>query len=331
MDYGFRTMRNFNTVVAGLTVKELLGPNPYRFALLFSPVANQLLTGAPIAAAVFAAGANQKWTVPNGVTAVIDSYAWGSGGNAGASGALLGGGGGGGGGWARSGPETVVGGQTWSVSVDAGGLGGQSTIIDASNNNLVIATSGATGVLDIGGAGGVGSTGATGSTGGAGAAATALAGTGAGGGGGAGNPTNGGAGAAAVGGAGGGAATISGYGQGGAGGNGSLTGVAGLSGVIPGGGGGGGGKTGGGVGVGADGLAVIFYEPAGTGLAISIDQDPNLVLLQGAFNFLPGRPYPIKLNIDDIGSAIMEPWYVISGLANQIVRVTEYSYVPERR
>lgn len=320
-------MRNFNTVTAGIAVSELMGPNPYRYALLMSPVANQL-AAATIVAQVFMAGINQTWTVPNGVVRLNDIYVWGSGGNSGASGAVLGGGGGGGGGFARTGGLTVVPGTTFAINVDSAGNGSQSTVADATATTIATATSGITPVLNAAGVQGFGTVGIEITQGGAGDASTGLAGTGAGGGGAGGRTTNGTAGAGAVGGAGGGIAGLGGYGVGGGGGNGSVLTVAGVAGTGPGGGGGGGGKTGGAVGAGADGLVVVLYTPADPLMAISIDQDPNLILLQGALNWLPGRAYPVLLTAKDIGDAIMDPWYVISGVAAQKVRVTEYSYVP---
>lgn len=328
MEYGKRTMRNFNTVIAGLTVTELMGPNPYRCALVFSPVANQLLGSPSLGAAVFAAGANQIWTVPTGVTVIADGFAWGSGGNSGASGAVLGGGGGGGGGFSTMGSNAVYPGQLISVNVDSAGNGGTSGISNLVAAVACSASSGVTAVLDAAGAGGGAGSGSTAQGGGNGAAATALAGVGGGSGSAGGFGANGNNAAGATGGAAAGTAQLNGYGVGGAGKNGQAIGVNGLTGGSPGAGGSGGGKTGGLVGAGADGQAIIFYPLPAESLAISIDQDPNLVLLRGAFNFLPGRPYPVILTADDIGDAIMEPWYVISGVAAQVVRVTEYSYVP---
>src|SRR5580704_9168163 len=76
----------------------------------------------------FLAGAGQTWHVPAGVTSIIDVLAWGSGGNPGASGAVLGGCRTGGGGFADSGPLPATPATVWRISVDAGGGGGQTLV-----------------------------------------------------------------------------------------------------------------------------------------------------------------------------------------------------------
>lgn len=329
MDYDCRTIRNFNTVAAGLTVLQLLGMNQYRKAIILSPLAGQSGSVQAVAAVPFAAGASQQWTVPAGVTQVVDAYVWGSGGNSDTGQAATGGGGGGGGGFATTGPLTVIPGSVFAVAVDAGGGASFSSITDPSAVLKAKANSGAVGALAVGGAGGTATTGIVTKTGGAGGTASGT--KGGGGGGGAGNNAVGGAGGAAGSqGAGGGAATILTYG---AGGNGGLGGTAvsgaGGNGVSPGGGGGGGGTTAGAAGAGASGLAVIFYVPPITGSGLSIDQDPALILGQGSLNYLFGTTYPTIITREQIGDSIRDPWYVISGLASQTVRVTEYSYVPD--
>lgn len=329
MDYGCRTMRTFNTVTAGLTVAQLAGSNPYRMSLLLSPLAAAVGSAAPIVAVVFTPGLLQNWTVPAGVTQIIDAYAWGSGGNSGAAGATLGGGGGGGGAFATTGPLTVVPGDVFVVNVGAGASVTITTIVSPSGTTLASAGPGVTAVLDAAGAAGTAPTGQIKQPGGAGFAATGLAPKGGGGGGAGGNNAAGGAGSNTIGGTGGGVVTILTYGVGGNGGAGSLANIAGVPGVLPGGGGGGGGSVTGAFGAGAAGSAVIFYAPSTLGQALSIDQDPGLVLGRGSMNFLPGITAPYMVSRDMIGWAIIDPWYVISGLANVPVRVTEYSYVPE--
>lgn len=323
-----RTMRNFNTVTAGVAALQLMGPNPYRWAMLLSPVANQL-SAAPITAAVFTAGANQLWTVPNGVTSVLDAFVWGSSGNSGAAGAVLGGGGGGGGGFDRLGPATVVPGTQYRITVDAAGGAASTKILNSLAQSIAEATSGTSGVLDAAGTGGSGTVGIDAQTGSDGIAATLQAGKGGGGGAAGGVAASGGVAANQTGGIGGGSANLGGYGVGGSGGTGGQIAVAGTTGTSPGGAPGGSGKTAGAAIVGQAGLAVIFYQAGPANQAITIDQDPNLILLEGAMNWLPGATRPFLLRKSEIGDVICDPWYVISGVAAQRVSVTEYSYVPE--
>lgn len=329
MDTGPRTMRNFNTVNLSTIVAQICGPNPYRSALVFSPVGGSSLTTAPFVASIFNAGAGQSWTVPNGVTNVLDIFAWANGGNSGAAGAVLGGGGGGSGAFCTSGALTVVPGTIYPIAVGTGGGATDSTVNNPAGTQIVRARPGTTPVLDAAGTGGAATTGVVKQAGTVGIAATALAGAGGAGAGAPGYNAQPTAAAGQVGGVGGGAVTFAPYGVGGTGGNGANSGIAGKAATSPGAGGGGAGNNGAPIGSGADGLVVVFYAPSLIAQGISIDQDPALVLLQGAFNYIAGATYPTMISRRDIGDCIIEPWFGIAGLTNQVLRVTEYSYVPE--
>jgi hypothetical protein len=313
---------------AKTAVDEMLGPNPYRKSFLLSPIAGGPGTAGAVIATVFGAGANQTWTVPNGVTNVVDMYLWGAGGNSGASGVTLGGGGGGGGGWSSVGAKTVVSSAVYTVTVGAGGGATITSIVDPSATTLAQARSGSTAVLDAAGAGATTGTGAIHVAGGAGFAATGLLGAGGGGGGAGGNNAAGSAGVNQVGGAGGGSAVILGRGQGGGGGNGQNSGLQGQNGTGPGGGGGGPGANGASAGGGADGQAVIFYSPSVYQQSVSISQRQDLLLGNGTIQYVPGITYPTCLRDEDIGMAICEAWFCIAGLAGQTFNVAEYSYIP---
>jgi hypothetical protein len=187
---------------------------------------NSLPTEAATAKVRF--NASGTFTVPTGITSVIvECWAGGAGGAP--DGALNGGNGGGGGAYSRS-TLTVVGGNSYTVTVGAGGAsnaaGGDSWF---STNATILAKGG---TISTGGqaSAGIGDVKFNGGDGAAGAAA----GVGGGGGGGAGDANNGGNASGQTGGTGGVA-------DGGNGGNGGATSTVGGSGVQPGGGGGGGG------------------------------------------------------------------------------------------
>lgn len=323
-----RTMRNFNTLVLTTSAQEICGPNPYRQSLVLSPVPASSSTAPALVAVTFAPGNAYLWQVPPGVTQVIDMYGWGAGGISGAGQAVNGGGGGGGGAFGTTGPLTVVPGSVFSLSVDAAGGGSATSITSPSGVILVNAGSGANAILSAGGAAGPATTGVIKTAGGAGG--TANTSKGAGGGGSGGNNSAGGAGnASQTGGTAGGGAVLSGYGAGAAGGAGGGANIAGTAGTLPGSGGGGGGATTGASAAGGAGLVVIFYVPSAQQSGISFDQDPGLILNQGAFNFPLALVVPQIIRRDDIGDCVIEPWYAISGVSGQTIRVTEYSYVPE--
>lgn len=322
------TMPHTINLTAGLTAIEALAPNPWRKAFLLSPIPGSLVSQPALTAAVFAAGVGQAWVVPAGVMQVFGMYCWGSGGSGGAAGLVLGGGGGGGGGFDASGPLTVAPGSTFTVDVDAGGTVSFSRVRNPALVDVVKATSGTSGLLDVNGTGGGGVTGYSPQTGGAGFAATGTAPVGGGGGGGAGSFGGGSAGAGTAGGAGGGAATLLGYGPGGGGGAGNNTSGGGDPGAIAGGGGGGGSVGGTASGTGADGLVVIFYVSPVTLVSVSLSPDSRVVAGAGAINYLSGATYPFLLTDEDVGSAIAEPWYIIGSAAGIAVQIVEYSYEP---
>lgn len=329
MDYGPRTMRNFNTLTLSTIVAEICGPNPYRSALVFSPIGGQAASAPALIVATIAPASTQSWQVPSGVTSVLDMFVWGAAGNPGAAGAVLGGGGGGGGGFATTGSLTVVPGTIYTTLSHLASGGGRANITSPAGVLLAEVGTASDGVLDVGGAGGVPAAGVIQQAGGAGSTTTALAGLGGGGGGAAGYNAPGGAGAARIGGSGGGSATYSTYGAGGAGGNGGLAAAVGLAGTSPGGAAGGSGANGAAPGASSNSLIAIIYAPSPQVQGISLDQDPSLILMQGAFNYLAGATYPTMVSRRDIGDCIIEPWYAIVGIAGQVLRVTEYSYVPE--
>src|SRR5262245_22800350 len=104
----FRTRQNTITVPFPATAVEILGPNPYRKAIVLSPLAPSPFATPGLITVQFNAGLAQSWIVPAGVNSIVNAYVWGSGGNPGAAGAALGGGGGGGGGFAGTGAKPVV-------------------------------------------------------------------------------------------------------------------------------------------------------------------------------------------------------------------------------
>lgn len=310
--------------LVGLTAGMVLGSNPRRKSFLLTPLAGGVTLAQPVTATVFAAGLAQTWTVPAGVTQLIDAYVWGAGGNAGASGAVLGGGGGGGGGFATAGALTLTPGSVWTVNVDAGAGAAFTNLTDPTGTVKARGNSGATPVLDAAGAGGTAPTGIITKTGGAGATATALGGAGGGGGGGAGNNAVGGAGAGSVGGAGGGAATLKVYGKGGDGGAGGLAGAGGVAGTIPGGGQGGAGSNKGQPPGAADGLAVFFYPTPLALQALSMSLRQDVTVGNGVMNWLPGFTYPVWIDEEQFGSAVGLPWYAVSGVDQVPVQITEF-------
>lgn len=322
----YRTQKNTIPFLAGTSPLEILGPNPRRKAIVLTPIPPGTDAGTSVSVASFTFGAGQLWQVPPRVTNVVDAYVFGAGGIAGASGVALGGGGGGGGGFADSGPQTVIGGQIWTVDVPNSGSTNDCFVTDASAAIITKCASGANGLLDAPGAGGAGVTGVQKFTGGAGAAATLLAGAGGGGGGGAGSFAAGSAGAASVGGAGGGAATIASIGAGGAGGDGGASGAPGLAGTLPGGGAGGSGDNDASMAVAGHGFAAIFYLPGTGGGAISMDPRSDVAVGRGTLNWISGVVFPLVITDLDIGSAITEPWFIVATEAATFVQVTEYLY-----
>lgn len=201
--------------------------------------------------------ASGTWAAPAGVT-LVTVQAWGAGGGGATAGAQ--GGGGGGGGAYASAMLSVVPGNTYSITVGAGGsagvAGGASQFADGSQVKAV-GGSGASGSPAAAGGTTVASVGTTRYAGGSGGAGQTGGGATRGGGGGGGSATTSGAGgngAAGSGGAGG--AGGSGTGAGGAGGN---SGSNGQNGVIPGGGGGGTGRGAATAGSGAAGRVQLTY------------------------------------------------------------------------
>lgn len=308
----------------GTAASQLLGPNLRRKAFMFGPLV-QGPAGTPnIVSVVFAAGANQTWQVPNGVTQVVDIYGWGSGGSAGAAGASVGGGGGGGGSFGTAGPLTVVPGSVFTLSVDAAGAAGTTLVTNPSGTTLISAPSGANGALGTGGAKGTATTGVIKANGGIGA--TTAAATGGGGAGAGGNASNGSNGAGQVGGAGGGADTILTFGDGGTGGAGGNANANGTAGESPGAGGGGGGSVTGSPGNAADGQVVIFYVPPSCSLMLSVSRREDVVAGQGTLNWVGCDPNPQIIWDNQIGTSIRDPWYAVSSIAGVAVQVTEYEY-----
>jgi hypothetical protein len=318
------TRKNSWTIALATTASQILCSNPRRKSIILSPVAGGIGGSPPITAVAFAAGANQLWTVPNGVTSLIDIYHWGSGGNAGAAGGALGGGGGGGGSFATCGSLTVTPGSVWNISVNAAGAASTASILGPSGTAVTTVGDGANGANQTGGTKGASTVGVIKTTGGNGFTANNTSGGGGGGAGG--NNSNGAASAGRPGGAGGGAATILTYGLGGNGGTGGLANANGTAATSPGGGGSGGGSTTGTSGAASDGLAVIFYTPSISSQCISVAQDPNVALGLGSLNYLAGATFPTVITDHDIGHVIYEPWFAISGVAGLSLFVQEYSY-----
>lgn len=322
-----RTKSNVLTPTLGLTPISVLGPNPYRKAFLLTPIAGGVAVASPIVAVPFAAGFGQLWTVPAGVTSLVDSYTWGPAGNAGLAGVAVGGGGGGGGGFDNSGAKTLVPGTQLTISVAAAGSVGTTSVADATGTTIAAATGGTNGALGVRGDGGAGTVGLVSRTGGRGAT-TAVA-TGGGGGGAAGFGADGNGAVAAVGGAGGGAANLGIYGLGGTGGNGGIANTNGTAGTSPGAAGGGGGSITGTAGTSADGLAVLLYTPSAAVQAISLSKRPNVTAGLGTLNFKGPDFLPFLLSDLEIGNSITDEWYGVSGVAGVQIEVTEYSYFTE--
>ncbi len=317
-----KTRANTVTQIVGTKPVCILSSSPLRKAFIMSPVSGGVVSLAPVAAKAFNAGLAQPWQVPLGVTQIVTMYLWGCGGNPGAAGAGLGGGGGGGSEFRLSGPQPSVPGQIWTVNVQAGGAGADSSILNPASVNMLNSKAGGNGLLDAAGVGGTGGGGLSGFgyAGGAGQAATGLAGAGGVGGGSGGTyslgstPT------------GGGGASLLGFGQGGAGGVGSSGVTPAGNGLLPGGGGGGDQANGVTPGVGADGLAVIFYVPSQAQSVISMGARSDVVPGQGSINYLSGATFPTTVTDEEIGSIIREEWWIVSSIAGQVVQITEYLY-----
>ena len=319
-----RTRQNPSTVLVGVTPVLLLPNAPRRKAFLLSPLAGNSSVANAMVAVAFQAGGATSWTVPAGVTSMIDAFVWGSAGNAGASGAVVGGGGGGGGSFATAGPQTLVPGSVWTISVDTAGSGGTSSLTNPGGGSVATAGSGANGALGAGGLGGAAVAGLVLEEGGNGA--TTATGLGGGGGGAAGYIAQGTNGAGRVGGGGGGAATYQGYGEGGTGGGGGLIAGNGGPGTAPGAGGGGGGGSGGAAGASANGLVVIFYSLPAASNYLSIDPWQGVVAGQGALNYIQGATFPTLIDDEEIGCIVREQWWAVSSVAGVPVRVVEYLY-----
>jgi hypothetical protein len=323
----FRTLQNVLTKILTTTAQELLPQNARRKAFVIAPVGG----GQTLVAQVFDGGFDGNWTVPPGVTTVVDAFCWGSGGNGGVAAAGLGGGGGGAGAFSSTGAQIVVPGTTWAVIVDQAGDGEQSSITNASATVIANSGSGINAANAVGGAAGAATAGNQQHAGGAGpttAVAAGGGGAGAGGFGGAGS-----AGTVSAGGAGGGATGYLTYGAGGTGGDGGTGGADGQNGASPGAGGGGMSDGAASQGLGSDGLAVIFYFTpllvAGQAGCISLSARSDVQPGQGTINWYPNLPYPVTLTDDEIGDIIGEPWFAVSGVDGVIVQVTEYFYQSE--
>jgi hypothetical protein len=301
----------------------MLGPVNRRRSFMLSPVAG-VGSDVPVSVAIFGPGAGQSWTVPPGVGTVLDIFAWGSGGDAGASGVSLGGGGGGGGAFASTGQLSVVQGTTYAIAVDGHGSGGQSSVTNPGGSVIASAGSGQSGAVNIGGASGQGNVGAVIENGGNGSDSTGLAGAGGGGGGAAGNADTGSDGAGFSGGPGGGSVGLGGFGTGGTGGDGSQSAAGnGNDGGTPG-AGGGGGHQGGNPGLGADGLVLVLYLPPLSAQAISVSIRQDVRPGSGTLNYLPGTTYPTVITDSDVGSMVEEQWWIVSGVDDVPVQITEF-------
>lgn len=320
----WHTRRSPVNVIVGTTAVQVFAPNPFRKAMIFNPLAGNNGNTTPFVAQAFIAGTGQTFTVPNGVTQILDIFGWGAGGNPGAAGATNGGGGGGGGAFCTAGPLTAVPGSIYAIGVDTGGGASATTVVAPDGTTLINAGSGANGVTSTKGGGGAATTGKIKQVGGGGANGAAPIG---GGGGGAGGYSAvGGAAVGSTGGTGGGAAVYSTYGKGGNGGAGGNANVNGGPGTSPGGGGGGGGSTAGGAGIPSDGLVVVFYEPSIFAQSLSLGPDQNVVAGQGFINITPQTTYPIILTDEEIGNAITEPLFAISGVAGIVLSALEFFY-----
>ena len=201
---------------------------------------NTLGTGTPHEQTYVSSG---TWIAPDNIN-MVDVECWGGGGGGGGSTRRQanGGGGGGGGGYAKSTNISVTPGQSYQVTIGAGGTGGGQGANGGNggsssfNNNTVVASGGSGGGVGnatpgTAGAGGTNSTGDTTYNGGNGAAGTNP--TGGGGGEGSGSTSNGNNANGSTGGSGT---------DGGDGGNGGASNTNGSAGTIPGGGGGGAGR-----------------------------------------------------------------------------------------
>lgn len=305
---------------------RIIGPNALRKALLFNPLVAGLSGVQSVVAVAFTPTTDGNWSVPAGVTKIIDGYCWGSGGKPGAPGAVLGGGGGGGGAFTSMGSLTVTPGEIFSIFVDPASGASGSTITSPAGVIVASSGSGTDGVLDVAGAHGNAAAGVIQNKGGDGGTATALAGTGGGGGAAGGLGVNGTNAAGATGGVAVGTATLGGYGVGGAGPNGSVLNVVGVVGGSPGAGGGGSGKNAAAAAGGADGLVVLFYALQDGLSGISIAPWEPVVLGQGAINFVGGPWEPTLISDADLGTSIGEAWHGISGVGSVVFRYLEITY-----
>lgn len=321
-------MQNVINQVLTTTARELLPPNPRRKAFVIAPLANNSDTLAIVAEVFNGFEIAQTWTVPAGVTSMLDAFVWGAGGAGAPDQGATGGGGGGSGGFATAGQQTLVPGSVWTVNADDSAHNiGFSSLLDPSAVLVAKANSGADATTVVGGAGGTAPTGVVKFGGTVGQ--TIAANDGGGGSGGSGYGSGGNPGFGGIGGTGGGTATYLGYGVGGNGGNGGVAPGDGTAGIAPG-GSGGGASNGGQPGNGADGLVVIFYEMTAAQAALSMSPRADVVPGQGTLNWLPGASFPICLTDDQIGDIIGQPWFAISGVDGVAVQVTEYLYQSEQ-
>jgi hypothetical protein len=329
-----KTRQNTFTRIVGATPVNILPNSPRRKSFLLSPITASPNPGTLVlTAAVFHAGEAQHWTVPAGVTQVLDMYLWSASLFAGANApGITGTGGSGGAAISTTGPLTVVGGSIYTLNVAAAAAGGLSSIKNPAAVTIADNGNAGAGSAGAGGAGGVVGVGLTSFAGGAGAGPLLLAGAGGGGGGAAGV---GAAGSAAIGstaGAGGGVATILGYGAGGTGGGGGNPGL-GAAGTAPGGGAGGADGTGGAGAAGQDGLAVIFYyAPIGVaaGGTVSMDSYSKITIGRGSMNWANGVVFPMLVDDEEVGTIVTEEWWIVADRAGVPVTITEYLYEQEQ-
>lgn len=315
-----------NTIIAtiGSTPTEILPPNPLRKSFMMCPIGG----GQALTSRTFEVPATTSFVVPSGVETYYDCFLWGSGGDGAIDADPDSGGGGGGGAFARTGPQSAIPGSSWNYRVSTHGSG-FSTFLQNSLGGIVgRADSGISGLLTVGGAGGVFTTGLEGWDGGAGGAGVEP--LGGGGGGSAGYGSVGGTAVGQVAGTAGGITTFMGFGAGAAGGTGASGAAAAIAGGSPGGGGGGGSSAFPAPADGGNGKIILFYfSPIillGQSSCISMSHRQDVAPGQGTINYVPNWTQPFIVSDDEIGDAVGLPWWIVSGVADVVVQIVEYSY-----
>jgi len=319
------TRQNTINAVAGPTPIEVLPPNPQRKAIMLCPLLNN--GSGVLTRDVFSSGLGQSFTIPAGVTSLVNIYAWGRGGRGDIPDVMLGAGGGGGGEFRATGSIAVYPGTTLAIDVDPGSGPGYSEVTSPSSGVILKAFNGADGAADIGGAGGTGGTGLIGYAGGAGADATLLAGQGGGGGGAAGSFSVGGTATSGTGAAGGGGITIFPYGTGGAGSDGANpAGASQPGGAFGGGAGGSGSGYAGHGGPGGDSAVIIWYYTVANGIALSLSHRQDVSPGFGVLNYIAGQYFPTVITDEHIGNAICLPFWAACSIDGTVFQIVEYSY-----